>query len=159
MLLQPFPHSHLEIQLDSKLLLMMKHLIAFHPLALISHNTLINHHPTVTSNKFAFSFSFSLVPFSSTGVTILLSLTVFLNMVAETMPATSDAVPLLGKINCSCRILFVLFPPQGTPKEFTLLEPKTGCKFYNLHRQLGILQEESMTTKMGQQLGGHSCTI
>lgn len=36
---------------------------------------------------------------SSTGVTILLSLTVFLNMVAETMPATSDAVPLLGKHN------------------------------------------------------------
>nr|QEM43365.1 nicotinic acetylcholine receptor alpha 7 subunit [Bradysia odoriphaga] len=32
----------------------------------------------------------------SLGVTILLSLTVFLNMVAETMPATSDAVPLLG---------------------------------------------------------------
>lgn len=32
------------------------------------------------------------------GVTILLSLTVFLNMVAETMPATSDAVPLLGKV-------------------------------------------------------------
>ena len=38
-----------------------------------------------------------------TGVTILLSLTVFLNMVAETMPATSDAVPLLGKI-CAFRI-------------------------------------------------------
>nr|XP_044252094.1 acetylcholine receptor subunit alpha-type acr-16 isoform X1 [Drosophila takahashii] len=35
------------------------------------------------------------------GVTILLSLTVFLNMVAETMPATSDAVPLLGTyFNC-----------------------------------------------------------
>lgn len=33
------------------------------------------------------------------GVTILLSLTVFLNMVAETMPATSDAVPLLGKFS------------------------------------------------------------
>ncbi|CAH1394364.1 unnamed protein product [Nezara viridula] len=32
------------------------------------------------------------------GVTILLSLTVFLNMVAETMPATSDAVPLLGNL-------------------------------------------------------------
>ncbi|XP_020803411.1 neuronal acetylcholine receptor subunit alpha-7 isoform X3 [Drosophila serrata] len=32
----------------------------------------------------------------SLGVTILLSLTVFLNMVAETMPATSDAVPLLA---------------------------------------------------------------
>nr|AJP36493.1 nicotinic acetylcholine receptor alpha 7 [Leptinotarsa decemlineata] len=37
----------------------------------------------------------------SLGVTILLSLTIFLNMVAETMPATSDAVPLLGTyFNC-----------------------------------------------------------
>nr|QFS21895.1 nicotinic acetylcholine receptor alpha 7 subunit [Periplaneta americana] len=37
----------------------------------------------------------------SLGVTILLSLTVFLNMVAEAMPATSDAVPLLGTyFNC-----------------------------------------------------------
>lgn len=33
------------------------------------------------------------------GITILLSLTVFLNMVAETMPATSEAVPLLGKLS------------------------------------------------------------
>lgn len=32
----------------------------------------------------------------STGVTILLSLTVFLNLVAESMPTTSDAVPLIG---------------------------------------------------------------
>lgn len=30
------------------------------------------------------------------GVTILLSLTVFLNLVAESMPTTSDAVPLIG---------------------------------------------------------------
>ena len=29
-------------------------------------------------------------------VTILLSLTVFLNRVSETMPATSDAVPLIS---------------------------------------------------------------
>lgn len=34
------------------------------------------------------------VPFA--GVTILLSLTVFLNLVAESMPTTSDAVPLIG---------------------------------------------------------------
>ncbi|XP_035702527.1 neuronal acetylcholine receptor subunit alpha-7 [Folsomia candida] len=35
------------------------------------------------------------------GVTILLSLTVFLNIVAETMPSTSDAVPLIGTyFNC-----------------------------------------------------------
>ena len=31
------------------------------------------------------------------GVTILLSLTVFMNMVSEIMPNTSDAVPLIGK--------------------------------------------------------------
>ena len=31
-----------------------------------------------------------------TGVTILLSLTVFLNLVAETLPQVSDAIPLLG---------------------------------------------------------------
>ncbi|CAG0913226.1 unnamed protein product [Notodromas monacha] len=35
------------------------------------------------------------------GVTILLSLTVFLNMVAEKMPSTSDAIPLIGTyFNC-----------------------------------------------------------
>ncbi|KAL0121531.1 hypothetical protein PUN28_006800 [Cardiocondyla obscurior] len=35
------------------------------------------------------------------GVTILLSLTVFLNLVAESMPTTSDAVPLIGSyFNC-----------------------------------------------------------
>ena len=33
------------------------------------------------------------------GVTILLSLTVFMNMVSEIMPNTSDAVPLIG--NCT----------------------------------------------------------
>lgn len=32
------------------------------------------------------------------GVTILLSLTVFLNLVAESMPTTSDAVPLIGML-------------------------------------------------------------
>lgn len=33
------------------------------------------------------------------GVTILLSLTVFSQVLADTMPATSDAIPLLGKNN------------------------------------------------------------
>lgn len=32
------------------------------------------------------------------GVTILLSLTVFLNLVAETLPQVSDAIPLLGTL-------------------------------------------------------------
>lgn len=36
-----------------------------------------------------------------TGVTILLSLTVFLNLVAESMPTTSDAVPLIGIVAIS----------------------------------------------------------
>lgn len=35
------------------------------------------------------------------GVTILLSLTVFLNLVAEKIPTTSDAVPLIGTITIS----------------------------------------------------------
>lgn len=39
-----------------------------------------------------FSFFFPTIA----GVTILLSLTVFLNLVAESMPTTSDAVPLIG---------------------------------------------------------------
>jgi len=30
-------------------------------------------------------------------ITILLSLTVFLNLVAESMPTTSEAVPLIGR--------------------------------------------------------------
>lgn len=34
------------------------------------------------------------------GVTILLSLTVFLNLVAETLPQVSDAIPLLGSNKC-----------------------------------------------------------
>ena len=37
--------------------------------------------------------------YSQTGVTILLSLMVFLLLVAETMPPTSDAVPLIGKLH------------------------------------------------------------
>lgn len=32
------------------------------------------------------------------GITVLLSLTVFMLLVAEIMPATSDSVPLIGKI-------------------------------------------------------------
>ncbi|KAE8752652.1 hypothetical protein FOCC_FOCC000774 [Frankliniella occidentalis] len=41
--------------------------------------------------------AFQVTPKILTGVTILLSLTVFLNLVAESMPVTSDAVPLIGR--------------------------------------------------------------
>lgn len=43
-----------------------------------------------------FYFAFVYKWITITGVTILLSLTVFLNLVAESMPTTSDAVPLIG---------------------------------------------------------------
>ena len=48
---------------------------------------------------------------SVVGVTILLSLTVFLLLVAEALPATSDAVPLIGE--SSVLICIKLFYPQG----------------------------------------------
>lgn len=41
-----------------------------------------------------------LIFWTCSGVTILLSLTVFLNLVAESMPTTSDAVPLIGTYDC-----------------------------------------------------------
>ena len=50
--------------------------------------------PTFNSSRPTALLCKCFVPLS--GVTILLSLTVFSQVVAETMPATSDAVPLLG---------------------------------------------------------------
>ncbi len=41
-------------------------------------------------------FSLSLSVSLSQGITVLLSLTVFMLLVAEIMPATSDSVPLIG---------------------------------------------------------------
>lgn len=38
--------------------------------------------------------------FSLPGITVLLSLTVFMLIVAEIMPATSESVPLIGKPGC-----------------------------------------------------------
>lgn len=48
------------------------------------------------------------------GITVLLSLTVFMLLVAEIMPATSDSVPLIGKkllfLCWLSRELLALFP-------------------------------------------------
>ena len=44
-----------------------------------------------------FTFSISVTRYMVSGVTILLSLTVFMNMVQNIMPNTSDAVPLIGQ--------------------------------------------------------------
>lgn len=75
---------------------------------------------------------------SFAGVTILLSLTVFLNMVAETMPATSDAVPLLGKpvnfrpFNRDRVKIFLRFTrwliTNRKKKVFQIFERRDGCK-------------------------------
>lgn len=43
-----------------------------------------------------------------TGITVLLSLTVFMLLVAEIMPATSDSVPLIGKLRASFKLEIVL---------------------------------------------------
>jgi hypothetical protein len=40
---------------------------------------------------------YNIDPHNLSGVTILLSLTVFSQVVTESMPRTSDAMPLLGK--------------------------------------------------------------
>ena len=42
--------------------------------------------------------------FLCSGVTVMLSLTVFMNIVSELMPITSDAVPLIGDLST------ILFP-------------------------------------------------
>lgn len=54
------------------------------------------------------------------GITILLSMTVFLNLVAEKMPPTSEAVPLIGTRNIAQRViktaryfLYAAGVPQG----------------------------------------------
>lgn len=50
------------------------------------------------------------------GVTILLSLTVFLNLVAETLPQVSDAIPLLGSRRSYLLLLIIVF---NTYQNFT----------------------------------------
>lgn len=47
---------------------------------------------------------FLILILSTPGITVLLSLTVFMLLVAEIMPATSDSVPLIGKnvVFCCC---------------------------------------------------------
>lgn len=62
------------------------------------HNSHINNHhfsTQIPTSNMPLNMIFSVNSFA--GVTILLSLTVFLNLVAETLPQVSDAIPLLGR--------------------------------------------------------------
>lgn len=53
-------------------------------------------------------FCSSVCVLSSPGITVLLSLTVFMLLVAEIMPATSDSVPLIGKTLFMLLLLLIL---------------------------------------------------
>lgn len=56
------------------------------------------------------------------GVTILLSLTVFLNLVAESMPTTSDAVPLIGTTQEHINYSELFFPEFVSKITYTIFE-------------------------------------
>lgn len=56
----------------------------------------ISHSLSIQTNYVVISIYLLYIFVVTTGVTILLSLTVFLNLVAETLPQVSDAIPLLG---------------------------------------------------------------
>ena len=71
---------------------------------------------------------------SLTGVTILLSLTVFLNMVSATMPVTSDN-PLLGKVSC-------FLSRRKTKKQ---LQPFERAAFQNKTNKMFVVQITTLT--------------
>ena len=64
------------------------------------------------------------------GVTILLSLTVFLLLVAESMPATSDAIPLIGKQSPFCCFCWRAFPMRQRPSITPLISYSVTNNYY-----------------------------
>jgi hypothetical protein len=76
------------------------------------------------------------------GVTILLSLTVFHNLVAETLPQVSDAMPVLGtktKQNTVDKHLIFLY---------TVFHAKRQCKLKPVKNTLTLRTTLSMTNKI-----------
>ena len=71
------------------------------------------------------------VPCLVAGVTILLSLTVFLNLVAAMMPNTSDAVPLIGMLPGVSR-------PRGGARVLTLLVTSTHHGWGSLFSRFSV---------------------
>ncbi|KZS21322.1 Nicotinic acetylcholine receptor alpha7 [Daphnia magna] len=76
------------------------------------------------------------------GVTILLSLTVFLNLVAETLPQVSDAIPLLG--NTITILIFSYFFSDGISLRSALLS------FIIRHSNLALDKLLHITTEQGK---------
>ena len=69
-------------------------------------------------------FHWPAIPIS--GVTILLSLTVFSQVLADTMPATSDAIPLLGNSLLRAGHCYI-HPPMPLPNFMYAKQPHYQC--------------------------------
>jgi hypothetical protein len=71
------------------------------------------------------------------GVTILLSLTVFSQVLADTMPATSDAIPLLGKnfktLKNGHPIIHILTTHYPTKFMYAKLLPSLSSSMWTLY--------------------------
>lgn len=92
---------------------------------------------TVTEGMtFCFILTFPLSRLS--GITVLLSLTVFMLLVAEIMPATSDSVPLIG----TCKLLnfnIILNLTQNFLAVDDVLD-STACRFKSLFLLFSLAQ-------------------
>jgi hypothetical protein len=79
------------------------------------------------------------------GVTILLSLTVFHNLVAETLPQVSDAMPVLGTktkqntVDKHLKYFYILY---------TVFHAKRQCKLKPVKNTLTLRTTLSMTNKI-----------
>lgn len=71
------------------------------------------------------------------GITVLLSLTVFMLLVAEIMPATSDSVPLIGKLTAA----FIHFYFLSNEKQWLCMKASSKANYM----QNGLLQLKEKT--------------
>lgn len=77
------------------------------------------------------------------GVTILLSLTVFSQVLADTMPATSDAIPLLGDFSMFASLFLIIF---WTMLKYFKQKVLNGCHCNSHYSYLHPIIPSSTTT-------------
>ena len=65
------------------------------------------------------------------GVTILLSLTVFSQVLADTMPATSDAIPLLGNFKANLKGIQTNMYTTYSPTNFMYARQAATYSYYH----------------------------
>ncbi|CAL8069410.1 unnamed protein product [Orchesella dallaii] len=93
------------------------------------------------------------------GVTILLSLTVFLNLVAEKMPSTSDAVPLIGVTILLSLTVFLNLVAETLPQvsdAIPLLAPDRDYIYFYIRKPYASLKLSSSTKNKKNEF--HSIT-